>query len=125
MVLENHTYITGDNSEWEHFGADHVLDAERTNCNCETCNAYNMLKLAKALYMVTGDKKYADYYENTFYNTILSAQNPETGMTTYFQPMDISRYTERKHRVSGAVPEVVWKILLSLAMPFITGPRIK
>ena len=57
MVLENHTYITGDNSEWEHFGADHVLDAERTNCNCETCNAYNMLKLAKALYMVTGDKK--------------------------------------------------------------------
>ena len=87
MVLENHTYITGDNSEWEHFGADHVLDAERTNCNCETCNAYNMLKLAKALYMVTGDKKYADYYENTFYNTILSAQNPETGMTTYFQPM--------------------------------------
>lgn len=87
MVINNHTYITGDNSEWEHFGADHILDAERTNCNCETCNAYNMLKLAKGLYMVTGDKKYADYYENTFYNTILSSQNPETGMTTYFQPM--------------------------------------
>lgn len=87
MVNEKHTYITGDNSEWEHFGADNVLDAERTNCNCETCNAYNMLKLAKALYMVTGDSKYTDFYENTFYNTILSSQNPETGMTTYFQPM--------------------------------------
>ena len=87
MVLERHTYITGDNSEWEHFGSDYILDAERTNCNCETCNAYNMLKFAKALYMATGDTKYLDYYENTFYNTILSSQNPETGMTTYFQPM--------------------------------------
>ena len=87
MVLERHTYITGDNSEWEHFGNDYILDAERTNCNCETCNAYNMLKFAKALYMATGDTKYLDYYENTFYNTILSSQNPETGMTTYFQPM--------------------------------------
>lgn len=87
MVLERHTYITGDNSEWEHFGADNILDAERTNCNCETCNAYNMLKFAKALFMATGDVSYLHYYENTFYNTILSSQNPKTGMTTYFQPM--------------------------------------
>ncbi len=87
IVVENHTYITGGNSEWEHFGEPKVLDAERTNCNCETCNTYNMLKLTKALFKATGDKKYSDYYENTFINAILSSQNPETGMTTYFQPM--------------------------------------
>lgn len=87
MVVDKHSYITGDNSEWEHFGADYILDAERTNCNCETCNAYNMMKLAKGLYMVTGKSKYLDFYERAFYNTILSSQNPETGMTTYFQPM--------------------------------------
>ena len=87
MVIQNHTYITGGNSEWEHFGEPKVLDAERTNCNCETCNTYNMLKLTRALFKVTGDKKYSDYYENTFINAILSSQNPQTGMTTYFQPM--------------------------------------
>ena len=87
MVLERHTYVTGGNSEWEHFGADYVLDAERTNCNCETCNVYNMLKLARLLFSLTGDKLYTDYYDNAFTNTILSSQNPETGMTTYFQPM--------------------------------------
>ncbi len=87
MVVENHTYITGGNSEWEHFGEPKVLDAERTNCNCETCNTYNMLKLTRELFKITGDKKYSDYYENTFINAILSSQNPETGMTTYFQPM--------------------------------------
>ena len=87
IVINNHTYITGGNSEWEHFGEPKILDAERTNCNCETCNTYNMLKLTRDLFKITGDTKYADYYENTFINAILSSQNPETGMTTYFQPM--------------------------------------
>ncbi len=87
IVIDNHSYITGGNSEWEHFGEPNVLDAERTNCNCETCNTYNMLKLSRELFKITGDVKYADYYENTFINAILSSQNPETGMTTYFQPM--------------------------------------
>lgn len=86
-VTERHTYVTGGNSEWEHFGADYVLDGERTNCNCETCNTYNMLKLSRTLFTLTKDTKYLDYYEGTYYNAIWSSQNPETGMTTYFQPM--------------------------------------
>ena len=87
MVTTHHTYITGGNSEWEHFGKDDVLNSERTNCNCETCNSYNMLKLSRELFKITHDVKYMDYYETTYYNSILSSQNPETGMTTYFQPM--------------------------------------
>ena len=86
-VVEHHSYVTGGNSEWEHFGRDDVLDAERTNANCETCNVYNMLKLSRMLFSVTKDKKYLDFYERAYYNAIWSSQNPETGMTTYFQPM--------------------------------------
>lgn len=87
MVVNHHSYITGGNSEWEHFGlADH-LDEERTSCNCETCNTYNMLKLSKGLYQITGHKKYLDFYDRTLTNAILSSQHPETGMTMYFQPM--------------------------------------
>ena len=87
MVVKHHTYITGGNSECEHFGKDDILDAERSNCNCETCNTHNMLKLTRSLFMLTGEKKYADYYETTFINAILASVNHETGMTTYFQPM--------------------------------------
>ncbi|MGN0779412.1 MAG: beta-L-arabinofuranosidase domain-containing protein, partial [Aristaeellaceae bacterium] len=68
-------------------GMDSILDAERTSCNNETCNVYNMMKLSLRLFEATGEAKYMDYYENALYNTILSSQNPETGMTTYFQPM--------------------------------------
>lgn len=87
LVKEKHSYITGGNSEWEHFGADSILDGERTNCNCETCNTYNMLKLSRELFKLTGNPKYTDFYENTFINAIMSSQNPETGMSMYFQPM--------------------------------------
>jgi len=87
MVVRNHTYVTGGNSEWEHFGTPKILAAERTNCNCETCNTYNMLKLARGLFQVTGEKKYLDFYEGTFWNAIVSSQNPKTGMSMYFQPM--------------------------------------
>ncbi len=87
MVTKNHTYITGGNSEWEHFRAPGTLGKERTQCNCETCNTYNMLKLAEGLFSVTGEKRYMDFYERTFLNAVLGSQNPETGMTMYFQPM--------------------------------------
>ena len=87
IVVNNHTYITGGNSECEHFGADNILDQERSNTNCETCNTHNMLKLTRMLFMVTGERQYADYYENTFINAILASVNKETGMTLYFQPM--------------------------------------
>ena len=87
IVVNHHTYITGGNSECEHFGMADILDAERSNANCETCNTHNMLKLTRMLFMATGNRKYADYYENTFINSILASVNAETGMTLYFQPM--------------------------------------
>lgn len=86
-VVYHHSYITGGNSECEHFDDPNILDRKRSDVNCETCNSYNMLKLSKELFKLTKDIKYADFYEKTFINTILSSQNPETGMTMYFHPM--------------------------------------
>ena len=109
MVVERHTYATGGNSEWEHFGEDYILDAERTNCNNETCNTYNMLKMTRKLFMATGKKKYAEYYENTLINAILSSQNPENGMTMYFQPMATGYY-----KVYGNINFDVYHCIFSL-----------
>ncbi|SFR70305.1 hypothetical protein SAMN05428970_0910 [Agromyces sp. CF514] len=95
IVIDDHTYANGANSQSEHFhGADTlyqfatngVTSGYGENSTAEGCNEYNMLKLSHALFAVTKDVKYADYYESTFINTILASQNPETGMVTYFQP---------------------------------------
>jgi DUF1680 family protein len=87
IVLRDHTYVTGGNSQDEHFRTAGQLNAYRDNLNNETCNAYNMLKLARDLFRATGDVKYADYYERAYINEILASQNPDTGMTTYFKAM--------------------------------------
>lgn len=45
--------------------------------NCETCAAYNMLKLTKELYSYEPENAaYMDYYERTLINQIASSQNP-------------------------------------------------
>ena len=88
IVLAGHSFITGGNSVSEHFrAADTLAPVINRDDTHETCNEHNMLKLARELFMITHDKKYADYYENAFINAILSSQNPETGGMTYFQPM--------------------------------------
>jgi len=87
VVLKDHTYVTGGNSEDEHFHTPNALNQYRDAVNNETCNAYNMSKLTRDLFLVTGDVKYADYYERVHINEILSSMNPDTGMTTYFKAM--------------------------------------
>ncbi len=95
IVVEDHSYATGANSQSEHFHAPDTLyfDATQRGVDtgnpqtAETCNEYNMLKLTREFFKITQDVKYANFYENTFINTILSSQNPDTGMTTYFQAM--------------------------------------
>src|SRR5690554_1770188 len=87
MVVRDHTYVTGGNSQSEHFRQPGILDATRDNLNNETCNSYNMLLLTRGLFRISGDVRYADFYERAFINEIIASINPETGMTTYFKPM--------------------------------------
>ena len=103
IVLNSHTYITGGNSQDEHFHAAGQLDAERDNLNNETCNAYNMSKLAHDLFKTKGDVKYADYYERVHINEILSSINPDTGMTTYFKAMGTGYF-----KVFGGATDRFW-----------------
>ncbi len=95
MVAQNRSYAGGGNSYSEHFQApgtlyqfatNGVTDGYGENSTVEGCNEFNMLRLTRALFQVNPDVKYADYYENTYINTILASQNRDTGMMTYFQP---------------------------------------
>ncbi len=103
LVLKDHTYVTGGHGEDEHFHTPGQLDAIRDNLNNESCNAYNMSKLARELYKITGDVKYADYYERTQINEVLSAMNPSTGRTTYFKPMGTGYF-----KAYGTVDSTFW-----------------
>jgi len=69
----------------------------------ESCNSYNMLKLTEDLFRTNPSAKYADYYERTLYNHILSTQHPEHGGYVYFTPA-----RPRHYRVYSAPNEAMW-----------------
>jgi DUF1680 family protein len=90
MVTGNHMYIQGGTSEGEMFRDAGKIYAYITANTCETCCAYNMLKLSRQLYFHDPQPKYMDYYERTLYNQILGSQNPQSshGFVTYMQPLN-------------------------------------
>ncbi|MCA4131873.1 beta-L-arabinofuranosidase domain-containing protein [Arthrobacter sp. M4] len=50
----------------------------------ESCNSYNMIKLAAELYRLHGDDEYLDYIETTQCSHVLSTIHPEHGGLVYF-----------------------------------------
>ena len=84
-VANERTVCIGGNSVDEHFLAASNANRYISNLNGpESCNSNNMLKLSEDLFDETHDSKYADFYEATMYNHILSTQDPQTGGYVYF-----------------------------------------
>lgn len=50
----------------------------------ESCNSYNMVKLAAELYLLDGEDRYLDYIEVTQCSHVLSTQHPWHGGLVYF-----------------------------------------
>ncbi len=87
IVTAHHSYVTGGNSDFEHFSKPDELSDHLNDNTTETCNSYNMLKLTRQLFEQKPDAHYMDYYERTLYNHILGSINPGDGMTTYYVPL--------------------------------------
>jgi DUF1680 family protein len=76
------------------------LAARLGDKNQEHCTVYNMMRVADFLLRVTGEKQYADYWEQNLYNGIFAqgywhghfthgnkSPHPDHGLLTYFLPL--------------------------------------
>ena len=86
-VVNDHSYATGGNSNYEYLGPARQLNEFLTDNTTETCNTYNMLKLTRHLFTWQPSAAYMDYYEKALYNHILASQNHQDGMMCYFVPL--------------------------------------
>ena len=86
-VAHHHSYVTGGNSDAEHFGPPDKLNDRLSQNTTEVCNSYNMLKLTRHLFEWHASAEYADFYERALYNHILASQNPKDGMFCYYVPL--------------------------------------
>lgn len=103
-VTSNRSLAFGGNSRREFFPSvnacsDFVNDVEGP----ESCNSYNMLKLTEDLFRANPSARYADYYERTLFNHILSTQHPVTGGYVYFTPA-----RPRHYRVYSSPNSAMW-----------------
>lgn len=87
QMMAHHVYATGSLSDKEHFFPPDAFKKHITGYTGESCCTYNMLRLARHLYQWEPSTSIMDYYERALYNHILGAQNPETGMASYFLPL--------------------------------------
>ncbi len=93
QVVGHRCYCTGGTSNEEHWRTDpDQLATELGDHTQETCCTYNMLKLTRHLFSWEPRAEYMDYYERTLLNSILSTQDPATGLMMYFVPLAPGRW---------------------------------
>jgi DUF1680 family protein len=105
-VVDDHSYATGGNSNYEYLGAPRKLNDYLTDNTTETCNTYNMLKLTRHLFALHPNAALMDYYERALYNHILASQNHEDGMMCYFVPLRMGtkkEYSDQFHTFTCCV----------------------
>ena len=86
-VAQHHSYATGGHGLSEYFGAPDQLSKRVDGRAAETCNVYNMIKLARRLFSLRPDASYADFHERALFNHILASIDPEDGRTSYMVPV--------------------------------------
>ena len=81
------TYATGGTSVHEGMPGMRRIANTALRMPQETCVSYNLMKVTRSLYRLTGQTKYLEYYERSLWNAILGSQDPQTGEKTYYQPL--------------------------------------
>ncbi|MCS5723651.1 glycoside hydrolase family 127 protein [Herbiconiux sp. CPCC 203407] len=81
MVVPGRTYAHGGTGEGELWGPAGAVAGDIGPRNAESCAAYNMLKVARYLFMNEQDTKYMDYYERTVLNHILGGRRNRESTT--------------------------------------------
>ena len=94
----------GGNSAREHFHpADGFSPMLASREGPETCNSYNMLRLAALLHRLRPDPRYPEFQERVLFNHILSTQHPGHGGLVYFTPI-----RPRHYRVYSQPEQCFW-----------------
>lgn len=87
-IASKRLYITGSASQAEHFGEDHQLPNGASAHVAETCVTTTWIQLNQQLLRLTGDARFGNELEKTFYNHLAAAQRPRGDDWCYFTPLE-------------------------------------
>lgn len=90
QTVERRTYLTGgmgSRHQDEGFGDDWELPADRAYC--ETCAGVASVMVSWRLYLATGNVRYVDLIERTFYNVIATSPRSDGRAFFYANPLQV------------------------------------
>ena len=86
-VSLHHSFATGGDGKNEYFGQPDKLNDMIDGRTAESCATYNMIKMARTLFSLEPQSRYADFVERADLNAILGGQDPEDGRVSYMVPV--------------------------------------
>jgi hypothetical protein len=86
-VSLHHSFATGGSGKNEYFGPPDQLNDMIDGRTAESCVSYNMIKMARTLFSLDPQSRYADFVERADLNAILGGQDPEDGRVSYMVPV--------------------------------------
>lgn len=92
MIVPGRMYSHGGTGEGELWGPAHTVAGDIGKRNCESCAAYNMLKIARSMFFIEGKPAYMDYYERTVLNHILGGKSRNIDSGTALSPGNCYMY---------------------------------
>ena len=127
LVVTNHSYCIGGNSESEHFFPTDRFPEKLTTATAETCNTYNMLRLTERLFAREPAARDMDFYERALFNQILGSRPRAPGclLISSRSSRARSRFTRIQRTPFGAVSAPAWKITRGTARPFTSCRRMR
>jgi DUF1680 family protein len=87
QVALHHSFATGGHGRNEYFGPPDKLDAMVEGRTDESCNVYNMMKMARVLFALQPDIRYADFLERALFNHVLGSIDLTDGAMCYMVPV--------------------------------------
>lgn len=95
-IADNRLYLTGTTSQYEHFQPDGDQRGDVRAHVGETCVTTTWIQFNLALLQLTGEARFANELERSFYNHLTAAQHPDGEDWCYFTATD-----GRKHHDKG------------------------
>jgi len=114
-VAANQLLITGSGSSREHWTDAHLFLSDAKDNIAETCVTVTWIQLTQQLLRLTGQARYADELEKTFYNHLAAAQRPDGGSWAYFTALNGRKpYKTEQNCCTSSGPRG-WAMLPTLA----------
>jgi len=95
-IVDNQLHITGSASRWEHFQKDGDFRCDVLAHIGETCVTTTWIQFNQSLLQLTGEARFGDELERSFYNHLAAAQHPDGDDWCYYTALQ-----GRKHYDKG------------------------